>query len=188
MMLQFDASFMYASNLFCLKLIWFCLHRKGALGDDFLLEICWTVQFPNLCTGGNWKVLEEWNFWCISKSYLRLFFLTKASISNSFEGHPLTIIWQFKWTCKTSTSSFCFCWLDGILGCFLLLTFYMHRVSNLFLSVHLLTYCKNRSKGGLFFWLNTNLLSGDHILTKPSAMCTCQENYWGFFLQKQQHK
>ena len=138
-MWQFDTSCMYASDLICLKLIWFCLHRKGALGDDFLLEICWTIQFLNLQTGGNWKVLEDWSFWCISKFHIRSFVLTKANISSSFERHPLTIIWQFKWTCKVSTSLFFFYWLDSILDCFLLLTFYVHRVSDFFLGVPLLT-------------------------------------------------
>lgn len=145
MMLQFVTSFLYASNLFCLKLIWFCLHRKGASGNDFLLEICWTIHFPNLQTGRSWKVLEDWTFWCTTKFHFRLFFLGKKNknknkISSSSEAHPLTVIWQFKWPYKMSTSLFYFCWLGDILDSFLLLTFNMHGVSNLFLHICLLTH------------------------------------------------
>lgn len=110
MMLQFDTSFMYASNLFCLKLIWFCLHRKGALGDDFLLEICWTVQFPNLQTGENWKVLEDWSFWYISKFHFRSFFLTKTNISSSLKGIFLQLS-EILSDCKMPTNVFYFYWL-----------------------------------------------------------------------------
>lgn len=131
MMLQLDTSFMYASNLFCLKLIWFCLHRKGALGDDFLLEICWTIQFPYLPTGGNWKVLEDWSFWCLPKLYFRWLFLTKSTFSNSFEGHCLTVPWQCEWTCLDVHQFILFLLGRWYFGRFLLRTFSAQRVSNL---------------------------------------------------------
>lgn len=150
MMLQFVTSFLYASNLFCLKLIWFCLHRKGASGNDFLLEICWTVHFPNLQTGGNCKVLEDWTFWCMTELHFRLPFLKKTQTSSNSEGHAFMVIWQFKWAYKLSINLLYFCWLDAILHySSLLLTFNTQRVSNLFLGICLLTHQK-RSRGELF--------------------------------------
>lgn len=139
-MLQLDASFMYASNLFCLKLIWFCLHRKGALGDDFLLEICWTVQFPNLHTRGNWKVLEDWCFLYISKFYFRSFSRQKPISQTVLRDILLQSLGNL---CELGRCppvySVSLRWYFGL---FLLLAFYMQRIWDLFLDVHVLVYLK----------------------------------------------